>query len=64
MNKKYYILKYQRNEYGKQVRKAYETNCLKERRCNMREYSIRTDVLSNTITTVRKDNYILEIFID
>ena len=64
MNKKYYTLKYQRNEYGKQVRKAYKTNCLKERRYNMREHSIRTDGLSNTITTVQKDNYILEIFID
>lgn len=64
MNKKYYTLKYQRNEYGKQIRKAYETNYLKERRCNMREHSIRTDGLSNTITTVQKDNYILEIFID
>ena len=64
MNKKYYTLKYQRNEYGKQVRKEYESNRLKERRCNMREYSIRSDGFSNTITTVQKDNYILEISIN
>lgn len=64
MNKKYYTLKYQRNEYGKQVRKEYESNHLKERRCNMREYSIRSDGFSNTITTVQKDNYILEISIN
>lgn len=35
---------------------------IKERRCNMREYTFRTDGCSNTITTVQKDNYIAEIF--
>lgn len=59
--KQYYCLKYQRTEYAKKIRKEYEAGLLKERRCNMREYTIRTDGLCNTITTVEKDNYILEL---
>lgn len=51
-------LKYQRTEYAKQIRKEYEVGNIKERRCNMREYTLRTDGLCNTITTVQKDNYI------
>ena len=51
-------LKYQRTEYAKQIRKDYEAGKIKERRCNMREYALRTDGLCNTITTVTKDNYI------
>lgn len=51
-------LKYQRTEYAKKIRKNYEAGKIKERRCNMREYTIRTDGLCNTITTVTKDNYI------
>lgn len=51
-------LRYQRTEYGKQIRKDYESGKIKERRCNMREYTLRTDGLCNTITTVQKDNYI------
>ena len=51
-------LKYQRTEYAKQIRKDYEAGKIKERRCNMREYTLRTDGLCNTITTVTKDNYI------
>lgn len=53
------ILKYQRTEYAKRIRKEYEQKKIQERRCNMREYTIRTDGLSNTITTVQKDNYLL-----
>lgn len=51
-------LKYQRTEYAKKIRKDYEAGKIKERRCNMREYTLRTDGLCNTITTVVKDNYI------
>ena len=54
-------LKYQRTEYGKQIRKAYEKGEIQEHRCNMREYTLRTDGLCNTITTVTKDNYIIEL---
>lgn len=52
-------LKYQRTEYAKKIRKQYESGEIKERRCNMREYTLRTDGLCNTITTVPKDNYII-----
>lgn len=52
-------LKYQRTEYAKKFRKDYEAGKIKERRCNMREYTLRTDGLCNTITTVVKDNYIV-----
>lgn len=51
-------LKYQRTEYAKKIRKDYEADKIQERRCNMREYTLRTDGLCNTITTVTKDNYI------
>lgn len=51
-------LKYQRTEYAKKIRKDYEAGKIKERRCNMREYTFRNDGLCNTITTVTKDNYI------
>lgn len=51
-------LKYQRTEYAKSIRKDYEAGKIKERRCNMREYVLRTDGICNTITTVPKDNYI------
>lgn len=61
MNKSIFVLKYQRTEYGKKIRKQYERGDISERRCNMREYTIRQDGVSNTITTVSKDNYILEI---
>lgn len=52
-------LKYERTEYAKQIRKAYESGKIKERRCNMREIVPRPDEICNTITTVLKDNYIL-----
>lgn len=52
------MLKYQRTEYAKKIRKDYESGKIKERRCNMREYTFRNEGLCNTITTVQKDNYI------
>lgn len=53
------VLKYQRTEYAKKIRKDYEVGRIKERRCNMREYTVRTDGISNTVTTVQKDNYVV-----
>lgn len=53
------VLKYQRTEYAKRIRKDYESGKIKVRRCNMREYTIRMDGMCNTITTVQKDNYIV-----
>jgi hypothetical protein len=61
MHKYYYCLRYQRTDYAKKIRKQYEAGEIKERRCNMREYTVRTDGCWNTISTVVKDNYILEI---
>ena len=59
--KYFYCLKYQRTDYAKKIRKQYEAGEIKERRCNMREYTIRKDGCCNTISTVQKDNYILEV---
>lgn len=59
--KKYRCLKYQRTEYAKQIRKDYEAHKITERRCNMREWTIRNDEYSNSLTTVVKDNYVLVI---
>lgn len=56
------ILKLQRNEYGKRIRKAYERHEIEERRCNIRETVPRMDGISNTLTTVQKDNYLLEVW--
>lgn len=61
LEKESYCLKYQRTEYAKKIRKQYESGEVKERRCNMREYVPREDGMCNTITTVTKDNYIMEV---
>lgn len=53
------VLKYQRTQYGKAIRKAYEKGLIKEKRNNMREYIPRNDGISNTLTTVLKDNYLI-----
>lgn len=52
-------LKYQRTEYGKKIRKQYELGIIYEQRCKMRKIVPRKDGISNTITTVLKDNYLL-----
>lgn len=54
------ILKYTRNDYGKEIRKDYEKGIKKEQIKNMRFLEPRKDSLSNTLTTVQKDNYVLE----
>ena len=61
MSKEYYILRYERTEYAKRIRKDYESKRIKERRCNMRKWGIRRDGLCNTLSTVQKDNYLLEV---
>ena len=50
------ILRPERTEYGKKIRKQYELGEIKESRHNMRELKPRTDGVSNTLTTVLKDN--------
>ena len=51
-----------RTEYGKKVRKEYESGHLKEIRHNMQQLEPRTDGVCNTITSVQKDCLIIEPF--
>ena len=51
-----------RTEYGKKVRKEYESGELKESRHNMQQLESRTDGVCNTITSVQKDNLVVEPF--
>ena len=54
------VLRAERTEYGKEIRKQYEAGEIDEKICNMREMKPRTDGVANTITTVLKDNYVME----
>lgn len=54
------VLTPKRTEYGKQIRKAYESGRIQESRHNMTELQPREDGISNTLTTVQKDNLLLE----
>ena len=54
------VLTPKRTEYGKQIRKAYESGKIQESRHNMTELEPRQDNASNTLTTVQKDNLLLE----
>ena len=53
------MIKCERNEYARFIRKAYDRHQIKVRRCELKHYSLREDGLSNTITTVEKDTYIV-----
>jgi DNA (cytosine-5)-methyltransferase 1 len=50
------VLRYERNDHGKQVRKEYELGQVDERIGNMRNPVPRTDGIANTLSTVLKDN--------
>lgn len=54
------VLTPKRTEYGKQIRKAYESGQIQESRHNMTELEPRKDDISNTLTTVQKDNLLFE----
>ena len=54
------VLTPKRTEYGKKMRKAYKNGDFKESRHNMIILEPRTDGISNTITTVQKDNLLYE----
>ena len=54
------VLRAERTEDGKAIRKQYEAGEVDEKIGNMREMAPRTDGVSNTITTVLKDNYVIE----
>lgn len=49
-----------RTEFGKQVRKDYEAGNLKTERKNIQQLEPRSDAICNTITSVQKDNLIVE----
>ena len=55
------VLTPKRTEYGKAIRKAYESGEVWESRHNMTTLEPRTDGISNTLTTVQKDNYVMEV---
>ena len=54
------VLSAERTEYGKAIRKQYEAGEIDEKIGNMRKMKPRTDGVSNTITTLLKDNYVAE----
>ena len=64
MNIDFKCLTYERTEYAKQIRKKYEAHEISERRCNLRVWTTRSDGCTGALTTVQKDNYILEIHDD
>lgn len=56
-----YVIKFERNKYAKKIRKSYEHRLIKERRCNMKQVTLRDDGITNTLSTVLKDNLLLEV---
>lgn len=54
------VLTPKRTEYGKALRKDYDAGRIQESRHNMTELEPRTDGICNTITTVQKDNLLME----
>ena len=53
------ILKTERNEYAKTIRKDYESHKVMARRCELKQIALRNDVCSNFLTTIFKDNMLL-----
>lgn len=58
------VLTPKRTEYGKALRKDYDAGRIQEGRHNMTELEPRTDGIYNTITTVQKDNLLMEDFVN
>ena len=54
------VLTPKRTKYGKQVRRQYESKQINESRHNMTELEPRTDGMANTLSTVQKDNLLIE----
>lgn len=59
MTKEAWILTPKRTEYGKRIRKKYESHEVYEYRRNMVEMKPRFDGISNTLSTLTKDNELL-----
>lgn len=49
-----------RTEYGKQIRKQYEAGEIREQRKYIQQLEPREDGKTNTLTTVQKDNMVME----
>jgi DNA (cytosine-5)-methyltransferase 1 len=49
-----------RTEYGKEIRKQYEAGEVEESRHNMTKLEPRNDDIANTLTSVQKDNLLLQ----
>ena len=52
------VLTPKRTEFGKAIRKQYESHEIEMSRHDMRTMEPRTDGISNTLTSVQKDNYL------
>ncbi|WP_243273202.1 DNA (cytosine-5-)-methyltransferase [Coprococcus comes] len=50
------VLRNVRSDYGKEIRKDYETGNIKISRCEFLESEVRDDGVVNTLSTVQKDN--------
>lgn len=56
-----YCLTARRTEYGKAIRKDYEAGKIREKRANMQKLEPRNDEKTNCLTSVDKDNLILQL---
>lgn len=56
-----YVLTPKRTEYGKKIRKDYESGKIKESRKNIQSLEPRIDGKTNYLTTVSKDNLIIQL---
>lgn len=54
------VLTQKRTEYGKQIRKQYENGEIEESWSNMKEFVPREDGICNTLSTVQKDNMLID----
>lgn len=54
------VLRQVRTEYGKEVRKAYESGETEEKWGSMKQWEPRTDGVANMLSTVQKDNLLAE----
>ena len=59
MTVKRLVLNTERSDYGKAVRRAYERGEIRLMRMEVKQYTARLDGVSNTITGVQKDHWIL-----
>jgi len=55
------ILTPKRTEYGKAIRKDYESGKIETQRKNIQQLEPRTDNKTNTLTSVQKDNLVMQL---